>query len=141
GLRNFFASRSPDELAASLAGGETGRRNPLDFLPYNHKGSPLHFTAQMKIDGALGSSAAELARSFPELADVLPGVVSTEASDAERDKNHLFQALMQFFIRLSAIRPLLLIIEDMHWSDESSLEFLLYLARRIASHPILLLLT
>src|SRR5205085_11247915 len=44
GLRNFFASRSPDELAASLAGGETGRRNPPDFLPYNHKGSPLHFT-------------------------------------------------------------------------------------------------
>ncbi len=32
-------------------------------------------------------------------------------------------------------------IEDLHWSDDTSLEFLHYLARRCASHPFVLLLT
>jgi DNA-binding CsgD family transcriptional regulator len=38
-------------------------------------------------------------------------------------------------------QPLLLIVEDLHWSDETSLEFLRYLARRLAKQPLLLLLT
>jgi tetratricopeptide (TPR) repeat protein len=36
---------------------------------------------------------------------------------------------------------LLVILEDMHWSDDTSLEFLLQLARRIATQPILVLVT
>jgi hypothetical protein len=35
----------------------------------------------------------------------------------------------------------LLVIEDMHWSDETSLDFLHYLARRSMTQPLLLLLT
>ena len=37
--------------------------------------------------------------------------------------------------------PIFLIVEDLHWSDDTSLEFLLHLARRIVSQPIFLLLT
>lgn len=36
--------------------------------------------------------------------------------------------------------PLLLVVDDLHWVDESSLRFLSYLARRIADLPILLAL-
>jgi len=32
-------------------------------------------------------------------------------------------------------------VEDRHWSDQASLEFLLYLVRRLANHPMLLLLS
>jgi predicted ATPase len=35
----------------------------------------------------------------------------------------------------------LLIVEDLHWSDEASLEFLLHLVRRISDNQILLLIT
>jgi predicted ATPase len=35
----------------------------------------------------------------------------------------------------------LLVLEDLHWSDDTSLEFLHYLARRCAAHRLLLLLT
>jgi DNA-binding CsgD family transcriptional regulator len=34
-----------------------------------------------------------------------------------------------------------MVIEDLHWSDDTSLEFLLALAHRLAAHPILLCLT
>ena len=37
--------------------------------------------------------------------------------------------------------PLLLVVEDLHWCDQASLEFLLRFARQLVGHPILLLLT
>jgi len=43
------------------------------------------------------------------------------------------------------VRLLQIVIEDIHWCDDTSLEFLLHFARRIASRnapqPVLLLLT
>ena len=36
---------------------------------------------------------------------------------------------------------MLLIVEDLHWSDETSLDFLHYLARRCPTSPLLVLLT
>ena len=38
-------------------------------------------------------------------------------------------------------RSLLILVEDLHWSDEASLELLLYLIRRTAATPLALLLT
>src|SRR5439155_15968329 len=37
--------------------------------------------------------------------------------------------------------PILLIVEDVHWSDTTSLDLLHHLARHYTSHPILLLVT
>ena len=37
--------------------------------------------------------------------------------------------------------PTILVVEDVHWADEATLDVLGYLARRIASLPALLVLT
>jgi predicted ATPase len=44
-------------------------------------------------------------------------------------------------MRQALKQPVLLIVEDMHWSDDTSLEYIHYLARRCAAHPLLVLLT
>src|SRR6266511_549017 len=41
--------------------------------------------------------------------------------------------------RLAPRQPLLLVIEDLHWADDTSLELLAVLARRVPREPILLL--
>jgi len=89
----------------------------------------------------LGPTATELVKLLPELATLLPNLTASPPLAAEQEKRRLFEVLKQFLIRLSATSPLLLTIEDVHWSDDTSLEFLLYLARHMISHPILLLLT
>jgi DNA-binding CsgD family transcriptional regulator/tetratricopeptide (TPR) repeat protein len=94
-----------------------------------------------EIAHAFGPATAELIKLLPELATLVPASTSRPVLEPEQEKRRLFQALTLFFAHLAATGPLLLILEDVHWSDEASLEFLLYLARRIASHPILLLLT
>ena len=61
--------------------------------------------------------------------------------EPEKEKRRLFEALTRFFTTLAAKQPVLITIEDIHWSDESSLEFLYYLARRCTAHPLLILAT
>jgi len=102
------------------------------------------FLSMHSLDAAvelLGPNAAELAKLLPEFADQLPDLAPETMLDSEQEKRKLFQALLHFFTRLSTLQPLLVIIEDIHWSDDNSLEFLLFLARHLAPHPILLLLT
>jgi len=53
----------------------------------------------------------------------------------------LFEVARGFFANLSASRPLVLVLEDVHWSDPASLDLLRYLARQLQSQPILLVAT
>src|SRR5260370_553787 len=61
--------------------------------------------------------------------------------DPEQEKRRRFETLAQFLTGLTRGRPVLCVLEDLHWSDDTSLEFLHYLARRCAAHRLLLLLT
>ncbi len=88
-----------------------------------------------------GSVVPELIKILPEFAVSLPDVASGTALEPVPDKRRLFHALVQVFVHLAAGQPLLVAIEDLHWSDDGTLEFLLHLARCTASQPILLLLT
>jgi predicted ATPase len=118
---------------------------PDRALPYAPLLDLLHtfFSARSPDDilREAGSTAPELVKLLPELATVLPDLAPTPAFEPEQEKRRLFQALTQFFTCLAARQPLLVVVEDVHWSDDTSLEVLLYLARRLAPHPILLVLT
>jgi predicted ATPase/DNA-binding CsgD family transcriptional regulator len=90
---------------------------------------------------ALGPLAVELVRLLPELEPQVPASNGIAPVEPDIQKRRLFEALTSLFLRQAESGPLLLIVEDLHWSDQASLEFLLYLVRRIAESPILLLLT
>ncbi|MCA9870674.1 MAG: ATP-binding protein, partial [Anaerolineae bacterium] len=79
---------------------------------------------------ALGPLAGELVGLLPELAWGLPGMAPSANPIPELERQRLHEALMQFLVQLAATRPVLMIVEDIHWSDEASLEFLHLLARR-----------
>jgi predicted ATPase len=93
------------------------------------------------IADCLGPDAPDVARLLPELASIVPGLEPAPPLDPEQEKRRLFHALTQFFTRLASRQPLLIVLEDIHWSDDTSLEFLLHLGRRISVLPALLLLT
>jgi tetratricopeptide (TPR) repeat protein/energy-coupling factor transporter ATP-binding protein EcfA2 len=90
---------------------------------------------------ALGSAAYDLVPLLPNLTDWLPPARRAIALDPEQEKRRLFLALTQLFVRHAAVDPLLVVIEDVHWSDDASLDFITYVARQIEGHPIVLLLT
>ncbi len=94
-----------------------------------------------EIARAMGSSASQLVKLLPELTVHLPDLTSAPNPEPKQEKQHLFQALGQTLTELAQNQPLIIVIEDLHWSDSTSLEFLLLLARRISSQSILLLVT
>lgn len=91
--------------------------------------------------GYFGADDPEIGKLLPALAPLLPELAPTTIPGSGQEKRRLFLSLVHFFARLTAAQPLLLILEDLHWSDDSSLEFLLYLIRHTAEHRILLALT
>jgi predicted ATPase len=87
----------------------------------------------------LGTFAPELVKLLPELSLILPSVQPVSPLDPAAEKHRLFETLARSITSLAAIHPLLIVLEDLHWSDEQSLELLHFLVRRIAAVPILIL--
>lgn len=59
----------------------------------------------------------------------------------EAIKERAFDALRQWVLRGSKQRPIILVVEDLHWIDSTSEEFLASLVESLAGTPILLLCT
>jgi DNA-binding CsgD family transcriptional regulator len=95
--------------------------------------------AASDINELLGSLAPEFVKLLPELSLLLPQIQPTPSLEPEAEKRRRFESLARFIANLSASNPLLIAIEDLHWSDELSLELLHFVVRRIANLPVLLL--
>jgi tetratricopeptide (TPR) repeat protein len=84
--------------------------------------------------------AAELARLAPELGERLPPPPSLSLP-ADQQQARLFDATTIFLLDLARQNHLLLVLEDLHWANDSTLAWLHYLARRLPQASILLLAT
>ncbi len=86
-------------------------------------------------------AGAELVTLFPELRSILADATPRQTLDPEEDRRRLFHAVTDAVQTLARVQPLLLVIEDVHWSDDSTLDLILHLARRVGPQPIVLALT
>jgi class 3 adenylate cyclase/tetratricopeptide (TPR) repeat protein len=75
------------------------------------------------------------------LLSVDPGDAALAAMDGPARRRHLFAALRALSLRGAQRRPLVLVIEDLHWIDTSSEEFLTAMLDAVAGVPLLLLVT
>lgn len=72
---------------------------------------------------------APVAALLPEVTARFPHLPKPQAEGNE-DLRHLIEGLGRFLLTLASRRPLLLLLEDMHWADMPTWQFLAYLARR-----------
>jgi DNA-binding SARP family transcriptional activator/pimeloyl-ACP methyl ester carboxylesterase len=78
-----------------------------------------------------------------ELAHLLPEIGDRRADPlpAQVDYRRLFEAIVRLLAQLAARDPLLLVLEDLHWADELSVRLLAFLARRVRTQRILVVVT
>ena len=84
----------------------------------------------------------ELARLLPELGD--PGerwISRDSALDEPLAQSRLFEVLLALFTRLGEDSPVVLVIEDLHWADRSTRDFLSFLIRNAHDARLLLVCT
>ena len=82
-----------------------------------------------------GNGPGELARLLPQLGSPAIG------GDPETARGRLFGSLLLLLEQLAGERPLVLIIEDVHWADRSTADLLAFLVRALRYGPVLLVVT
>ena len=88
---------------------------------------------------ALGKEAPELARLLPQLRRLLPELPQPPELPTEQSRRLLLASVVEFLARSSRERPMLLLLDDLHWADAASLGLLDFLAQRVAKLPILII--
>ena len=78
---------------------------------------------------------------LPELRQRRPGLPSLPLLNPDRERARLFEALGRCVEGLAQPRPILLLLEDLHWAGAATIAFVESLAARAAAQPILLLVS
>ena len=89
--------------------------------------------------GLLGESAGEVARIVPELRRVFDDIPPPLDLPPEQERRYLFNSIREFITRAAGIRPMLIVLDDLHWADEPTLLLLEHVAEALAGTPVLIL--
>ena len=88
---------------------------------------------------SLGDVAAEIARIAPALRRVFPDIPPPVELPPELARRYVWNSLGEFMGRAAEGQPLLLVLEDLHWADESTVLLTEYLAPLLPEMPVLVL--
>ena len=69
---------------------------------------------------------------MPEVAERLD-VEPPEALESEEARFRLFDAVTSYLVAAARDRPMVLVLDDLHWADEPSLLLLKYAAAEVSS--------
>ncbi|MFL5841215.1 MAG: BTAD domain-containing putative transcriptional regulator [Thermoleophilaceae bacterium] len=87
----------------------------------------------------LGDKIAEIAQLLPELDDDTAATKAPEPHDAQETRFRLFDATAAFLRRAALARPTVLVFDDLHAADPSTLSLLTFMGAGALNTPILIL--
>ncbi len=93
-----------------------------------------------ELAGVLGVDAGVVADVVPELAAHL-GDGGARPADAEAARFHFFDAATRLLVHAARTDPLVVVLEDLHWADESSLALLRFIVGQLRGTGVLVLAT
>jgi predicted ATPase len=134
-LLSEIASEATERGSSVMFGCAFESEQLLAFGPW---AAAVRSSRALEEPGALEALAPawqrELGRLFPEIGNSVAAIRA-----GEENHRRLFEALERLFSILAEQRPLILVLEDLHWADDMSLRFLSYLGRRIDRRKVLIL--
>ena len=133
----FAAARGSTVLAGScLPSG--GRATPYAPFVEGLRGC-IRSVEPGRLPALLGPGRRELARLLPELETAQPDPVAAIDADLH-GQSRLFEALLAFLERVSRTGACLVVIDDLQWADDGTLELLPFLLRNTRASRILFVL-
>jgi predicted ATPase/class 3 adenylate cyclase len=85
---------------------------------------------------ALGENASEIAKLMPELRVRYADIPEPVSLPPEQERRYLLHGIAEFIERNARATPLMLVFEDLHWADESTMLLVRLLAQRVAQVPV-----
>jgi tetratricopeptide (TPR) repeat protein len=86
----------------------------------------------------LGSGATDVARIVSEIREKLK-VEPRPAENPEEDRYRLMQAVTSFLSHAANVKPMLVILEDLHDADKGTLDMLSYVSRNLTNTRLLII--
>jgi DNA-binding SARP family transcriptional activator len=135
-----MSDRAETEGAVVVWGRCFEGRGAPSFWPWTQiiQGLLSHFDDDV-LRIALGSGVAEVAVIVPEVKELVPDHEPPPPVDPESAKFRLCQAVFDFVNRLTRERPILIVVDDLHWADPSSLDLISFIASEMFDSRLLLL--
>jgi len=87
----------------------------------------------------MGPGAAAIAEIIPEIRGKLPDLEALRSLEPGPARFRLFDSITTFLKNAAQGQPLMLVLDDLHWAERSSLLLLEFLAQEIGNSPLLLL--
>lgn len=94
--------------------------------------------AQANIDRR---SLTALSAVLPELHNLRSDLADADSAPNDRARERLFESFVRAIAQLGVMRPLCIVLEDLHWAGPASLEVLGAFARRVGTLPVLVVAT
>jgi len=146
-----FISQLPHDGVTYLEGRCLHYGQSIIYMPileilksyFDIKEDDREFIINNKIKEKISTLDEKLADVSPPFQDLLSLKVEDEVYfnlESKQKRERIFEALRDLFVRASQKIPLVLVVEDLHWIDKTSEEFLNYLIGRLAAAKILLIL-
>jgi DNA-binding CsgD family transcriptional regulator/tetratricopeptide (TPR) repeat protein len=136
-----FAHEAAGEGALVLYGG----CDAVVRIPYQPVAEALTHLARVaepdQLRDDLGAGGGELTRLIPDLAARAGPLPEPVTADQDTERHRLHQAVAELLVNASRRRPLLVILEDVHWADNPTLHLLRHLSRAAADARMLLVAT
>lgn len=124
----------------SAAAAEADQSQPLGVLVTLLHRICSHFPPET-IAATLGPAAPIVARLLPELSPFFAAETAAEMAELPHLQRLFFAGLGALCTRMADAAPLLIAVDDAHWSDPTSLVGLYELMRRLRGKPIVFFLT
>ncbi|WP_392757502.1 AAA family ATPase [Streptomyces sp. LN590] len=126
-VEEFLTAAGRREAVVAVGGCVEIGADGLPYAPFSTALRALRRTLPDEMAAACAGQEGELARLLPEL-----GEADRDATD-EHGTARLFELTARLLERISADRPVVLVLEDLHWADASTRHLLAYLFRTLRS--------
>ena len=134
-----FAHRAAAQGASVLVGRCREEEGAPAFWPWIQILRTHIETAHQETLSSLEPYAGVVSQMLPELRTLFPAVAPLPDVEAEQARFRLLDAITRFLQASAKLKPLALMIDDLHRADTSSLLLLEFLVRELRASPIFIL--
>ena len=92
-----------------------------------------------KLSTEMGAGAADIAEVVSDVKTQLPGLQPAPQLEPEQARFRLFDSITAFLRSASEARPLVVVLDDLHWADKPSLLLLQFVVREIANSRLMII--
>ncbi|MCH8297792.1 MAG: protein kinase [Chloroflexi bacterium] len=87
----------------------------------------------------MGAGAADIAEVVSDVREQLPGLEAPPQLEPEQARFKLFDSITAFLKNAAQRKPLVLVLDDLHWADHPSLLLLEFVARELGNARVLVI--